>query len=67
MDEEDNATLLIKYSPATGGKSPRSLIREGQCTTPGEHFVWRAQRCIRPQEEKEWQESLLLLGSRESR
>ena len=67
MDEEDNATLLIKYSPATGGKSPRSLIREGQCTTPGEHFVWRAQRCIRPQEEEAWQESLLLLGSRESR
>ena len=47
MDEEDNATLLIKYGPATGGKSPRGLIREGQCTTLGGHFVWGAHRCSR--------------------
>ena len=38
MDEEDNATLLIKYCPATGGKSPRSLIRQCQCITQGELF-----------------------------
>ena len=45
MDEEDNATLLIKYSPATGGKSPRWLIQQGQYITVGELFVSGARRC----------------------
>ena len=45
MDEEDNATLLIKCCPATGGKSPLWLIRQGQCITMGELFVLGAHRC----------------------
>ena len=45
MGEEDNATLLIKYCPATARESPRSLIRQGQCITLGELFVWGAHRC----------------------
>ncbi len=36
-------SLFIKYCPANGGKSPRSLIRQGQCITLGELFVWGAQ------------------------
>ena len=45
MDEEDSATLSIKYCPATARKSPRSLIRQGQCITLGELFVWGAHMC----------------------
>ena len=45
MHEEDNATLLTKCCPATGGKSPRSLIRQGQYITLGELFVFGAHRC----------------------
>ena len=41
MDEEDNATLLIKNCTATGGQSPRGLIRQAV----GEFFVCRARRC----------------------
>ena len=45
MDEEDNETLLMKYCPATGGKSPRWLIRQGHYITLGELFVLGAHRC----------------------
>ena len=38
-------SLFIKYCPANGGKSPRSLIRQGQCITLGELFVFGASRC----------------------
>ena len=41
MDEEDNATLLIKNCTATGGQSPRGLIRQAV----GEFFVFGARRC----------------------
>ena len=37
-------TLLMKYCPATGGKSPRWLIRQGHYITLGELFVLGAQR-----------------------
>ena len=40
----DNTTLLIKYCPATGGKSPRELIRQGHYITLGELFVVGAHR-----------------------
>ena len=39
MDEEDNETLLMNFCPATGGKSPRWLIRQGHYITLGELFV----------------------------
>ena len=45
MDEEDNETPLMKYCPATGGKSPRWLIRQGHYITLGELFVLGAHRC----------------------
>ena len=45
MDEEENATLLMKYCPATGGKSPPWLIRQGHYITLGELFVLGAHRC----------------------
>ena len=41
----DNQTLLMKYCPAIGGKSPRWLIRQGHYITLGELFVLGAHRC----------------------
>ena len=35
----------MKYCPATGGKSPRSLIRQGQCITLGELSASGVHRC----------------------
>ena len=35
----------MEYCPATGGKSPRELIRQGHYITLGELFVLGAHRC----------------------
>ena len=45
MDEENNETQLMKVCPATGGRSPRWLIRQGNYITLGELFAFGAHRC----------------------
>ncbi len=43
-EESPVETLLMNYCPATGGKSPRWLIRQGHYITLGELFVLGAHR-----------------------
>ena len=45
MYEEDNETQLMTFCPATGVRPSRWLIRQGNCITLGELFVFGARRC----------------------